>query len=92
MADKKITLGEEINTEDQVQADVNSSANEPQFRYVCEACTGIAFYTNSKPLAEFPSGVICRNCGLLLSRIKDENYIPLTESEKESLRVLASSN
>jgi hypothetical protein len=54
------------------------------YRYLCPACTGIAFYATTKD--KFVS--VCNSCGKAMPERFEGNYIPLTEDEKASLGVL----
>lgn len=54
-------------------------------RYICPACTGVAFYSRGD--GEVPSS-ICHNCGSEIGQINPENFVPLNESESQSLKDL----
>lgn len=45
-----------------------------KYRFVCEACTGIAFTSVEKKNPGFSH---CRNCAKVVGADKEENYIPL---------------
>jgi hypothetical protein len=58
-----------------------------QYRVVCVACSGIAFYLVDGD--EFVNKqATCKNCGKELSAFSKENMIPLTVDEQASLRAL----
>lgn len=54
-----------------------------EYRYVCIACTGIAYYTNGANTSH-PVGQ-CKNCGAQLGNVDQTRFIALTENEKEQL-------
>lgn len=47
---------------------------KPKYRYYCEACTGIAFYSSIPVAGE---GRVCKSCGKIINPTKKENYIKL---------------
>lgn len=61
-------------------------SHEPQYRYMCPACTGIAFYAAN--IGDQPEVAVCRNCGKGFSLVTTDRYIPLTDNEKEQLAAL----
>ena len=58
-----------------------------QFRYVDPACSGIAYYTDTDQ-TDTHIQPTCKNCGSALGTVIPENFIPLTENEKEQLEAL----
>lgn len=63
MKDKDIKITGEISTDGKFN-----------YRYVCPACTNVAFYSNGKT-NECP--VTCKSCGKYITELKQENYIKL---------------
>jgi hypothetical protein len=60
-------------------------AGEVNYRYICPACSGNAFYARS--LEEFHS--VCQNCAKASIERFEGNYVALTEDDRQSLRDLA---
>lgn len=56
-----------------IKAEVTKVEEKPTHRYVCEACSGVAFY--GTPDGKAASN--CQTCFATLGRIKKENYIKL---------------
>lgn len=87
MTDKNIDLTEKVNITDKVEIEQNPAATSgSQYRYLDEACSGIAYYAESE-ITEHKQG-FCNNCGATLSSFRAQNLIPLTENEKEQLAAL----
>jgi hypothetical protein len=61
---------------EEVKAEATKVEAKPGYRYVCDACTGIAFYsqTNEK-VQKTPKS--CQACFAPLDIIKVENFIKL---------------
>jgi hypothetical protein len=58
--------------------DAKSKTPKYTYRYVCEGCTGVAFYWEGQgvtPQTKFPA--ICQNCGRAIGPIKPTNFIKL---------------
>jgi predicted nucleic acid-binding Zn ribbon protein len=52
--------------------------NKPKYRYVCDACTGIAFVLNENdPVEAEKHNFTCKSCGKRLGKLKKENFIEL---------------
>lgn len=83
MADNKPEVTEKP-TEPESKADDNQS--KAKYRYSCEACTGIAYYTDASGGGHPQPN--CNNCGKPLSYFKKENLIALTDNEREQLAAL----
>lgn len=49
--------------------------SEYKYRYVCEACSGVAFHSSHKKPPTIP--IECRSCLTLIYTFKEDNYIPL---------------
>ena len=62
-------------TEEKVDIE-QPKVNKPTHRYVCEACSGVAFYgIELDDIKKSPSN--CGSCGANLGIIKIENFIKL---------------
>lgn len=62
------------NTADMPEKEVKT--NKPNFRYVCEACSGVGFYaSDTDEIKKSPS--TCQTCFAPLGVIKIENFIRL---------------
>lgn len=53
-------------------------------RYVCPACTGVAYYSKGVVSAHEVSN--CANCGMTLSTLEKGNFIELTDAQKDALK------
>lgn len=61
---------------DEVKKEVTKVDEKPTHRYVCEACSGVAFYgTVGGEVKKTPSK--CQTCFAPLGVIKTENFIKL---------------
>lgn len=63
-----------------------AAETEYQYRYVCPACTNVAYYavvvSDEHPVS------VCKNCGNSLGEVDQSSFVPLTEDQKQSLKEL----
>lgn len=74
----------EESTEEIKQTDANPPSL--QYRYVCIACTGNAYYTSE--IRDVHVKGICENCGATLPSVDKNNFILLTEDQKRAVNQL----
>lgn len=87
MDDEKLIVDEEEEEELNDEEDEKKTVKgDLHYRYVCPACTGNAYYAEDILEEHLQSN--CRNCGAGLGGVEKESFIPLTDDQKESLRIL----
>lgn len=61
---------------EEIKSEVTKVEAKPEYRYVCDACTGVAFYsqTNEK-VQKTPKS--CQACLKTLDTIRVENFIKM---------------